>query len=292
MGFCRLRYPVVDYLGLTTELDYMEYATDGAAQAAYVTSDVSFIQSYSATTQVAQGSKSLKILLANENDGTEYVERTIGAPINLSDKNILKLQIYSHIKTANWRLKIYDTTTGADPIVTKILSVAERELNAWKQILIDISDIANGDKNTVDKIRIEFIGVGFYLGNDGTIFFDDLKAVSEETLTLSSIPVNLPLPITPLPNQIISDAISGVRQTAELGDKKESFSLSYPHMSNSEYESLKTFLESLTQYKLNPFEYSQRGIPQSWNVFLDDYSHEYLANDFHSVNMKLIERIV
>lgn len=291
MGFCRFRYPVLSsYAGATTELDYMEYADTAAAQAAYVTTDSSKIQSYTEASIKKQGTRSLKILATILGDGAQYVERTIGSPIDLSDKNVIKLYIYcySGYENDDFTLSIYDTTTGATPIVTKVLSIEEREGATWKQILIDISDIANADKDTVDKIRITFT----VAGGSGHIYIDDLKAVSEETLTLSSIPVNLPLPITPIPNQIISDAISGVRQTAELGDTRQSFNLVYPHMSNSEYEDLNNFLESLTQYKLNPFEYSQRGIPQSWNVYLDDYSHEYLANDFHSVSMKLIEKVV
>lgn len=45
-----------------TEFNYMEYATDGAAQAAFVTSDGAHLQCYSEGTIKSQGSYSLKVV--------------------------------------------------------------------------------------------------------------------------------------------------------------------------------------------------------------------------------------
>lgn len=286
MGICRFRYPILSsYAGSTTELDYMEYATDGAAQAAYVASTAGKLQSYSGTIK-AQGTYSLKLVADATDDGSQYVYRTIGAPIDLTGKKVLKLQIYATADTSDWTLEIYDTTTGAAAIVSQVLKIYDRDESTWKQILIDISDIADGDKNTVDGIKILHTAAGA-----ATIYIDDLKAVSEETLTIASIPVQIPLPITPAINQITSEAISGVRQTAELGNKRDMFTLAYQRVSNAEYINIINFFESLTLWKLNPFEYTQLGIPQSWFVFLEDFSQDFLDYHFHAVTIKLVERI-
>lgn len=58
------------------ELDYMEYANDAAAQAAYVSNDASNFQSYSESTIKQQGSYSLKVVAAQTDSLNDTLTKT------------------------------------------------------------------------------------------------------------------------------------------------------------------------------------------------------------------------
>jgi hypothetical protein len=67
------------YLATSYAIDYMEYATDGAAQSAWVTSSATPLQSYSESTIKTQGSYALK-LEATTDSLNETVTRPLVAP--------------------------------------------------------------------------------------------------------------------------------------------------------------------------------------------------------------------
>ena len=92
------------------EIDYMEYATDGAAQSAWVSSDATPLQSYSESTIKTQGDYALK-LLATTDALNETVTKTLtgGDILDLTGKNTIKLDARSTGTGSNLEMSIRDS---------------------------------------------------------------------------------------------------------------------------------------------------------------------------------------
>jgi len=92
------------------EIDYMEYATDGAAQSAWVSSDTTPLQSYSESTIKTQGSYALK-LEATTDALNETVTKTLtgGDILDLTGKNTIKLDARSTGTGSNLEMNIRDS---------------------------------------------------------------------------------------------------------------------------------------------------------------------------------------
>ena len=65
------------YYTSSLEIDFMEYASDAAAQAAWVASDSTPLQSYSESTIKTQGSYALKAIAAQTDSLNDTLTRTI-----------------------------------------------------------------------------------------------------------------------------------------------------------------------------------------------------------------------
>lgn len=137
------------------------------------------------------------------------------------------------------------------------------------------------------------------------------------TVVISSCAVSLPKPRKPELNQIITESKSGVRQTASLGDPRETMTIRLPNLDHNDYEDLKNFLESSItdtwtsnysstlqtggiEYRLRPFKltdmvkadrYSPPLTPNNWVFFVESYDHHDLKGMRHDVTIQVKERI-
>ena len=107
------------------------------------------LQSYSESTLKQQGSYSLKAVAAITDSEDEYLERTIGSPIDLTGVQTLKFDARASRVGVNFTLGIRDsggtwTTTSPNILVA----------DTWQTVTWDISAVADADKNAIDRIRL------------------------------------------------------------------------------------------------------------------------------------------
>ncbi len=151
------------------ELDYMEYSSDGNAQAAYVATNAVEMQVYSEATIKQQGSYSLKIIsLTNGN----YVEKAVSPVKNLAGKSQISIQaIRTAISVGNsdHRLDIFDDIGGW--IIQEDINLVD---TSWATKVFDLSGVDDENKSNISKIRITRtapIGASF-LYVDNLVYFD------------------------------------------------------------------------------------------------------------------------
>ena len=281
MNYCRFGFPAG---GQTpTELDYMEYANDTAARAAYVASDADIDVSSESTT-VYQGNYSLGVIVI-PGSSVIYVEKTIGTPINISDCNTIRFAVWGIYSGTYFRLKLYDS--GAGLILTVPLVISKEDKGKWKEWIIDISELPSASLDSINKIRIEYVGQNL----TAAMYIDDLKASYDTIITITSCAPSLPIGVQPVINQIISEAVSGVKQTAELGEKRDTFEISFPHLNSDEFNNLIAFMANTVQWKLKPFYYTYLPTNKSWNVYLDGFDRQDRKGNIYFVKLRLCERI-
>lgn len=284
MDFVKLRYPRDQNSAAKTELDYMEYATDGAAQAIFVTTDAAKLQVTSEDTILKQGTYSMNITAAAGDDGSQDV-KTAALGISLSGKDVIVLWTYSTAANSDWTISFTDGTGGA--IVADRLIVTEaEEINTWIQHLIDLSAVADGNKSDIDVIKFDHTAAG-----SATIYVDNCFGITEQTVTIDSNAPSLPLKISPMSNVISIEAVSGYRQTSKLGIPRDSIELNFSHLDWSDYDLLKDFVEQLLDFGLNPFQLEDVKSGEIWDVYLDSYGIKRIKNNKYQVAMKMTELI-
>lgn len=109
--------PTGDYYSLgegdITDIDDMEYATDNDAQTAYVASDATNFQSYSEDTIKEEGSYSLKMVATQTDSLNDVLTKTFSSPLDLSNKDTIKLKARSTRTGTNLRAKIHQQPVSA-----------------------------------------------------------------------------------------------------------------------------------------------------------------------------------
>jgi len=284
MDFIKLRYPRDQNSATKTELDYMEYANDGAAQAVFATTDANKLQVHSELTIVKQGTYSMKILADATDDGTEEV-KTNNLSISLSGKDVIVLWTYSTAANSDWTIDIEDSV-GGHIVADRVLKTEAEEINTWIQHLIDISAVADANKSDIDVIKFDHIAAGA-----ATMYVDNCFGITEQTVTIDSNAPSLPLKITPVTNIISIEAVSGYRQTVKLGIPRDSIELNFSHLDYTDYDLLKDFVEQLIDFGLNPFQIEDVKSSEIWDVYLDSYATQRKKNNKYGVAMKMIELI-
>lgn len=120
------------------------------------------LQCYSESGIKVQGSYSLKGVAGATASLNLTLERTIGSPIDLSDINTIKFDIYGLRTGAHIKVGIRDSglvwTEKTHTVV---------DSNTWETVTWDISGVANADKDAIDRIKITILNADvanvFYL---------------------------------------------------------------------------------------------------------------------------------
>jgi hypothetical protein len=121
------------------------------------------LQCYSEATIKIQGSYSLKcIALLSFLYAT--LTRTVTPTIDLSGMNIWRFFIYSSRTGSNIKVSIHNSngaTTESTPNITSA--------GTWQEVVIDLTAVADADKNAIDKIFITLVNTDanntFYIDN-------------------------------------------------------------------------------------------------------------------------------
>jgi len=121
------------------------------------------LQSYSEPTIKTQGSYSLKGVAAITSSLNETFTHTFSA-INLSNVNTIKVDMRSTRTGANVKLGIYEDANMRSEKTPNIGTADKFQTDNW-----DISEVADGDKDAIDKILITVVnadaGNTFYIDN-------------------------------------------------------------------------------------------------------------------------------
>jgi hypothetical protein len=123
------------------------------------------LQSYSEATIKTQGSYSLKGV-ATTGALNKTLTRT-GSTINLSHKSLIKYDIYASRTGSNIRLTFTDD--GSATISTIAIVTAP---NTWEKNTIDISGVADADKNVINTSEIKVINADA----SNTFYIDNIRA--------------------------------------------------------------------------------------------------------------------
>ncbi len=133
------------------------------------------LQSYSESIIKWQGSYSLKGVALITESLNDTLTRTVSPTINMSGQNNIFLDVRASRTGSNFKIEFHDS--GGNTITHTINIVAA---NTWQTEDIDISAVADADKDAIDQIKITILNADaeniFYLDNIFTGI--DLKAYS------------------------------------------------------------------------------------------------------------------
>ena len=122
------------------------------------------LQSYSESTIKQQGSYSLKGVAKQTDSLNDTLTRTVSPTINLSGEDSIKLDARASRTGSNFKIEFHDS--GGNTISHTINIVSA---NTWQAEEIDISAVANADKDAIDQIKITILNADadntFYLDN-------------------------------------------------------------------------------------------------------------------------------
>jgi len=148
------------------ELDYMEYATDGAAQAAYVCSDAAKIQSYSEGTIKTQGTYSLKaVAQTTAIDAT--LMTTFSPSVSLGLVNNLKIDMRSSRVGSNLKLELLGAGSSASATGGEVSKGTCIDLTGNIYITLS-SRITHGTNATINCWVKDYALYGVLMGNMDT----------------------------------------------------------------------------------------------------------------------------
>ncbi len=109
-----------------------------------------FLQCYSENTIKVQGSYALKGVATATSSLNKTLTRTIASPyINLSDKEFIKIYLYSSRTGANIKFSFHDTGGTTTEITPTIVGA-----NAWEVFTLDLYNVTNANKDAIDTITI------------------------------------------------------------------------------------------------------------------------------------------
>lgn len=131
------------------------------------------------------------------------------------------------------------------------------------------------------------------------------------TSLITSNAIILPFNQDPKINQIINESRSGARQTAELGDTRQTLSVVFPALDQNDYEDLWNFLSSgstdnwTANYSgasnpqtggikemLRPFKFTDENAGTTWTVFLNEApKRQALKGRRWRIGLEMIEMI-
>ena len=164
----------VRFYGLTLTIDEIAdiYADGNGTEEE---DKVKYLQSYSESTIKWQGSYSLKGIALITESLNDTLTRTVSPTINLSGQNNIFLNAYASRTGNNFKIEFHDS--GGNTI-SHTINIASA--NTWQTEEIDISAVADADKDAIDQIKITILNADaeniFYLDNIFTGI--DLKAYS------------------------------------------------------------------------------------------------------------------
>ena len=151
-------YDVRWFIGMDsdTTMGAIANSTDGGSSwSAYATYNLTckvytvHTQSYSESTIKTQGSYSLKGIAAATDSLNDTLTRTIGSPIDLSDQDLIKMDIRASRTGSNIKIGFHDSGGVTTEHTANIASA-----NQFQTENIDISAVANADKDAIDEIKI------------------------------------------------------------------------------------------------------------------------------------------
>jgi len=125
------------------------------------------LQCYSESSIKQEGSYSLKAIAKQTDSLNETLIRTVGPTIDLSGCILIKFYAYASRTGSNFKIKVHDVG-GTTTEYTVIINSG----GTWEQKEIDISAVANADKDDIDQIIIEIINADA----DNTFYLDDIYA--------------------------------------------------------------------------------------------------------------------
>ena len=122
------------------------------------------LQSYSESTIKTQGSYSLKGIAVITDSLNDTLTRTVDPTIDLSGLNKWTFWIYASRTGSNIKVGLHDTGGVTTEVTPNVLSADE-----WQKVEVDISGVADGNKDAIDSIIITTVNVDaeniFYLDN-------------------------------------------------------------------------------------------------------------------------------
>lgn len=141
---------------------------DGA-DAAQVTLDHSRLDCYSESSIKNQGSYSLKAFAKQTDSLNDTLTKTIGAPIDLTDIDTIKFDIYASRTGANIKIGIHDT----GGVITE-KTHTQVGAGGWETVTWDISGVSDANKDAIDSIIITVVNADA----DNTFYVDNMYAES------------------------------------------------------------------------------------------------------------------
>lgn len=140
------------------------YATQAGIAEIEIMESYPALQCYSESTIVQQGTHSLKGVAAANDSLNETLTRAVSPLTNWSGKNTWTFYIRSSRTGSNIKVGLHDAggvTTEVTPNVTSA--------GAWQKVEVDISGVADADKDAIDQIKVTIVEAGakniFYLDN-------------------------------------------------------------------------------------------------------------------------------
>ncbi len=140
------------------------------------------LQCYSENTIIQQGTYSLKVIAQQTGSLNDTLTRTVDPTLNLSNIDKIKLYVYASRMGSNFKIGFHDSGGTTTEYTINVLTA-----DSWQLIEIDISGVANADKDVIDQIIITILNADA----DNTAYFDnmftneDIVKTYSETLTLS-----------------------------------------------------------------------------------------------------------
>lgn len=131
------------------------------------------LQSYTESTIKTQGSYSLKGVAYATNSLNQTLTRTIGSPVNLSNINSASFDIRSTRTGANIKIGLHDSGGVTTEITPNITSA-----NTFQSVNIDLSGVANVNKDAIDQIIITITNAGA----DNTFYLDNFLKLTQPSL--------------------------------------------------------------------------------------------------------------
>jgi len=123
------------------------------------------LQCYSESSIKQQGNYSLKGVAKQTNSLNQTLTRTVDPTIDLSGLPVWYLYIYSSRTGSNIKVGIHDSggvTTEVTPNITSA--------GAWQAVELDISAVADADKDAIDQIIITIVNAD----SNNTFYLDDM----------------------------------------------------------------------------------------------------------------------
>jgi len=122
------------------------------------------LQSYSESTIKTQGSYSLKGIAVATDSLNDTLTRTVDPTIDLSDQDVIKMDIRASRTGSNIKIGFHDSGGTTTEHTANIASA-----NEWQTENIDISGVANVNKDAIDSIIVTITNADaagtFYLDN-------------------------------------------------------------------------------------------------------------------------------
>lgn len=125
------------------------------------------LQCYSEDTIVQQGTYSLKGIAKATDSLNNTLTRTLLQTLNLTGKNTWVFYIRSSRTGSNIKVGLHDSGGVTTEVTPNIITI-----NTWQKVEVDISSVADADKNTIDRRIITIVDAGA----DNVFHFDNMKA--------------------------------------------------------------------------------------------------------------------